>query len=99
MADTGQVESDLLFISLTRPTFIFGVTYMPVVANFFGCMMYYVLTTDFKGFLLMPVIHLIFYGMTKKEPLFMELFMTRAQHFNRCKNRFFHGMTNSYSVM
>lgn len=99
MADTGKVEADLLFLALTKPTYIFGVTTQPVIANFFCCMMYYIWSTDLKAFLAVPFIHMIFYGFCKKEPLFMELFFVKVQHCNRCRNKFFHGMTNSYSLM
>ncbi|MET0156185.1 MAG: VirB3 family type IV secretion system protein [Rickettsiales bacterium] len=95
----GTVEADLLFLAMTRPSVLFGVSYLPVICNFLLCMMYFVLSSDFRSFLAMPLVHLIFYGLTQKEPLFMELFMVRMQYCNKCKNRLFHHMTNSYSLM
>jgi type IV secretion system protein VirB3 len=99
MSESGKVEADLLFLAMTRPSFLFGVSYLPVIVNFLLCMMYFVVSSDFRSFLAMPLVHLVFYGLTQKEPLFMELFMVRMQHCNKCRNRFFHGMTNSYSLM
>lgn len=99
MANTGELEVDMLFLGLTRPSMLFGVSYTVVLANFFVCMMYFVLTSDFKGFGAMPIIHGIAYVLSEKEPLFLELFMIKQQKCNRCKNRLYHGLTNSYDVM
>jgi type IV secretion system protein VirB3 len=99
MVDTGELEVDMVFLGLTRPSMIFGVSYMVVVAYFFACMMYFVITSDFKGFLAMPAFHAVGYVLSEKEPLFLELFMVKQQKCNKCKNKFFHGMTNSYDVM
>ncbi|MCE3232987.1 MAG: type secretion system protein VirB3 [Rickettsiaceae bacterium] len=99
MAGTGELEVDMLFLGLTRPPMLFGVSYTVVLANFFICMMYFVLTSDFKGFGSMPLIHGIAYVLCQKEPLFLELFMLKQQKCNKCKNRLYHGLTNSYDVM
>jgi type IV secretion system protein VirB3 len=99
MAGTGELEVDMLFLGLTRPSMLFGVSYTVVLANFFICMMYFVGTSDFKGFMAMPVVHAVAYVLSEKEPLFLELFMIRQQKCNKCKNRLYHGLTNSYDVM
>lgn len=99
MANTGELEVDMLFLGLTRPSMLFGVSYTVVLANFFICMMYFVLTSDFRGFLAMPAIHALAYVMSEREPLFLELFMIKQQKCNKCKNRLYHGLTNSYDVM
>ena len=62
-------------------------------------MMYFVITSDFLGFLALPLIHGVGYILSEKEPLFLELFMIKQQKCNRCKNRLYHGLTNSYDVM
>jgi len=99
MANTGELESDMLFLGLTRPSMLFGVSYTVVIANFFFCMMIFVLTSDFKSFLAMVFIHGLAYFLSQKEPLFLELFMIKQQRCNKCKNRLYHGLTNSYDVM
>ena len=99
MADAGELETDMLFLGLTRPSMLFGVSYTVVLANFFTCMMYFVATSDFRGFLAMPFVHGVAYVLSEKEPLFLELFMIRQQKCNKCKNRLYHGLTNSYDVM
>ncbi len=98
-SDGGQLEIDMVFLGLTRPSMLFGVSYTVVMAYFFTCMMYFVLTSDFKGFGAMFPLHGIAYIASQKEPLFLELFMIRQQKCNRCKNKLYHGMTNSYDVM
>ncbi len=99
MAGSGELEVDMLFLGLTRPSMIFGVSYTVVMAYFFTCMMYFVATSDFKGFFAMPILHGFAYVMSEKEPLFLELFMIKQQRCNKCKNRLYHGLTNSYDVM
>ncbi len=99
MAGGGELEVDMLFLGLTRPSMMFGVTYTVFLMNFFVCMMIFVLTSKFQVFLLMGLFHAIGYIMCEKEPLFLELIMIRSQKCNRCKNRFYHGLTNSYDVM
>ena len=99
MAGTGELEVDMLFLGLTRPPMLFGVAYAVVMANFLVCMFYFVLTSDATGFILAPIVHGVAYIASQKEPLFLDLFMVKQQKCNKCKNRFYHGMTNSYDVM
>ncbi|PIR37404.1 MAG: type IV secretion system protein VirB3 [Alphaproteobacteria bacterium CG11_big_fil_rev_8_21_14_0_20_39_49] len=97
--ETGELETDMLFLGLTRPSMIFGVSYLVVMTYFLiGCMGF-VLTSDFKFFGGMLPIHCVAYVLSEKEPLFMELFMVKQQKCNKCKNKFYHGLTNSYDVM
>lgn len=99
MSDTGELEIDMVFLGLTRPSMFFGVSYTMVMLNFLCCMMAFVMTSNSKAFLAMFLIHGIGYVLSEKEPLFLELFMVKQQKCNRCKNRFYHGMTNSYDIM
>ena len=98
MAETGELEVDMLFLGLTRPAMLFGVGYTVVMANFLVCMFYFILTSEFKGFAALPIIHGIAYLASQKEPLFLELFMLKQQRCNKCKNKYYHGMANSYDV-
>ncbi len=99
MANTGQLEVNMLFLGLTRPSMLLGVSYLVVLTNFFICMMFYVLTSKFQVFMAMGLIHIVAYLLSENEPLFLELFMVRQQKCNKCKNRLYHGLTNSYDVM
>jgi len=97
--ETGELETDMLFLGLTRPSMLLGVSYMVVMSYFLVGTMGFVLTSDFKFFFGMIPIHGAAYVMSEKEPLFMELFMIKQQKCNKCKNRLYHGLTNSYDVM
>lgn len=98
MSAGGEIEADMLFLGLTRSPTLFGVSYNVVVMNFFVCMIWFVAAADLFAFLVMPLFHGIAYLLSSKEPLFLELFMVKQGKCNRCKNKFYHGMTNSYDV-
>ncbi len=100
MSETGELEVDMLFLGLTRPPMFFGVSYVIVMGYFLVVMLVFIQTNDiFFLFGAPPICHAIAYYPSQKEPLFMELFMIRVQKCNRCKNKLYHGMTNSYDVM
>ena len=54
MANTGELEVDMLFLGLTRPPLLFGVSYTVVMANFLVSLFYFILASDFKAFIAMP---------------------------------------------
>lgn len=95
MASDSKVETDPLFVGLTRPPQLFGVSYTFFVVNALLCMMSYIATSDFRFLAMSVPIHLIGYYICSKEPLFIEIFKVRADKCSRCKNRFYHG-ANSY---
>lgn len=96
MAKGGYLGMDQLFVGLTRPPMIFGVTYMYVVLNMLGSMMYFIASSDFKVVLVSGFIHGIAYLVCLKEPLLIEIFMLKQAKFGRCKNKAYHGYRNSY---
>jgi type IV secretion system protein VirB3 len=91
----GDLDSDSLFIGLTRPPMIFGVSYTFAMFNMLIGLVGYILAGDFKFLAAIVPIHFVGYLICSKEPLFIELFKTRAEKCNRSRNRFFHG-ANSY---
>jgi len=97
MAEAGKLKLDPLFVGLTRPTLLFGVSQQFVIFNALGCMGYFVQTNDFRILLMLFVNHMIGYIISFNEPLFLELFMIKMQKCNKCKNKFFHG-ANSYDM-
>ena len=90
-----DLEVDSLFVGLTRPPMLFGVTYMVVVVNALIGMIGYIATTEFKYLVLIFPLHAVGYYVCSKEPLFLELFKVRAEKCSRCRNRMHHG-ANSY---
>jgi len=98
MAHLGKVKLDPLFLGLTRPAMLFGVSYMYFGFNVLICLMYFVMTSDFKIVLVAVAIHVFGMVITKKEPLAVEILMTRLTKCGGCRNRQFYGGVNSYSV-
>jgi type IV secretion system protein VirB3 len=94
----GQLEVDKLFKGLTRPAMIFGVSFPFCFINLIVSFMSYVLSDNLLVLLvIMPAIHAVGYIICFKEPLFMELFMVKAQKCSKCTNKLYHG-SNSYDV-
>ncbi len=92
---SGKVAVDPLFVGLTRPPLIFGVSYAFAILNILLCMSAYIMTKSFSYLGLLVPVHMLGYILCSKEPLFIELFKVRAEKCSKCKNRFFHG-ANSY---
>ncbi len=97
MEEGGRLKLDPLFVGLTRPTLLFGVSQMFVILNAFSCMGYFVMTNDILALVALVIIHFIGYIICAKEPLFVELFMVKMQKCNKCVNKFYHG-ANSYDM-
>lgn len=96
----GKLEADMVFLGLTRPPMLFGVSYTFAGMNFFICLMAFIAFNQGLGtFLLLPVVHMIGYYFSAKEPLFLELIMIKMQKCGKCKNKVYHGFTNSYDVI
>lgn len=99
MAKTGSLKSDPLFIGLTRPPMIFGVSYKFVMINVLISFVCFIQTANLGIMLgLLPGMHGVAYIICFKEPLFLELWMLKLSKCNKCKNKMFHGYTNSYDV-
>lgn len=94
---SGTVKADSLFIGLTRPPLLFGVSYTFAILNAMCCLMSYVMTSNFLYLLALFPIHFLGYYFSLKEPLFIELFKIKGQKCSKSKNKFFHG-ANSYDV-
>ena len=91
----GQLQADPLFVGLTRPPMLFGVSYTFALLNGFLSMISYISFNDFKYLAMMFPIHMVGYYLCSKEPLFIELFRIKGEKCSRSRNRFYHG-ANSY---
>ena len=91
----GQVGADPLFVGLTRPALLFGVSMPYFMLNSMVCFIAYIVTTKFSYLAVSVPIHFFGYYLCSKEPLFIELFMIRSRLCNRSLNKIFHG-ANSY---
>lgn len=97
MAETGRLKVDPLFVGLTRPTLLFGVSQMFVIFNAFVCIGYFVMSNDLRAMLILGFNHMVGFLASSKEPLFVELTMIKMQKCNKCINKFYHG-ANSYDM-
>lgn len=95
----GKIGSDSLFLGLTRPSMIFGVTYVFASLNLLAALMLFVFTTNFFYLLVvLPTLHGIAYLICLKEPRTLEMIIMKTSSFSKCKNKSFYEGTNSYDV-
>lgn len=97
MSESGRLKLDPLFVGLTRPTLLFGVSQMFVILNSFVWIGYFIVLSDLRGIVALVICHTIGYVICSKEPLFVELFMIKMQKCNKCPNKLYHG-ANSYDM-
>ena len=99
MAGSGRLQSDPLFQGLTRPTMIFGVSYMFFVINAVVNMMIFINLQSFTALLVVaPSIHLLGFLICRNEPRAIEFLLLKLMRGLRCINRAYHNNTNSYDV-
>ena len=95
MADSGSVSTDPLFVGLTRPTMIFGVSFKFFFLNFFLGILSYINSPGLKVVFIAAALHLVGYIICFKEPLFLELYLKKGEKCTRCRNKSYYG-ANSY---
>lgn len=97
MAEAGKVTTDPLFVGLTRPPLLLGVSYSYFILNIAPCFILYILTNKFTYILILaPLIHAFGYFIHSKEPLIIDLIRVRAGKCSRCNNRYLVHGANSY---
>lgn len=95
---SGHVRFDPLFLGLTRPAMILGVSYTVAMMNGFFCLIGYVIAEDILLLAAMAPIHAVTYYISSKEPLFLELFQVKNSKCRKCTNRIYYS-ANSYDPM
>lgn len=96
---SGEVGTDPLFLGLTRPPMLFGVSYTFATLNGLTSLLAFVITSKFFYLLiLLPGLHMIGWLICLKEPRAIELLIARSSKCNVCRNRYYYGGTNSYDV-
>lgn len=96
---SGSVGADPLFLGLTRPPMLLGVSYTFAALNGIISLLAFVVTGSFFYLLvLLPGLHLMGWFICLKEPRAIELFIARMSKCNVCRNRYYYGGTNSYDL-
>lgn len=81
-----RLVSDPIFVALTQPQMIGGVTYSWAVFNLIVTVEAFLITKSFWSLLIALVIHAIGYLGCLKEPRFFDLWITRASRCPRVRN-------------
>jgi type IV secretion system protein VirB3 len=99
MANAGGVlQVDPLFLGLTRPALIGGVTFSYFAFNSLVSIVGFIVTSEFKIFILAIVVHVLGMLLSKKEPLAVDMLITKLQKCPKVPNSSFHGGLNSYNM-
>ena len=86
MEDGGRLKLDPLFVGLTRPTLLFGVSQMFVIFNALGCLGYFIMSSDLRAMIALIIFHFIGYIILKANLTF----------FNHCIVIYFLTKLNSF---
>lgn len=94
---SGKITSDPLFVGLTRPSMIFGVSIQYAMLNLMISVSIFIQKSSIYIIFIAFVVHMIGYLLCFKEPRFMELYLNYAGKCNQCPNKSYWG-ANSYNV-
>lgn len=88
-------QRDMLFLALTRPAMVWGVTYNFLVVNLIATGMLFVWTGSFLTILIGVPVHILGYVACLREPRRFDLWWVRLRYTLPTQTRFFWG-GNSY---
>jgi type IV secretion system protein VirB3 len=81
-----RLSTDPIFVALTRPQMIAGVTYSYAVFNLIVTLEAFLITKSFWSLVMAPVIHAVGYLACLDEPRFFDLWVTRVSRCPRVRN-------------
>lgn len=94
---SGNIQSDPLFMGLTRPPMLLGVSYTFAALNGIIALLAFVITENFVYlFVVLPGVHAFGWFICLKEPRAIELMIARYSKCSLCRNRSLYGGVNSY---
>jgi len=96
--DVGRIETDMLFLALTRPAIVLGVTYSWFLVEGMGWLLYFINTSSFYVVPGAAATHLIGILIIAKEPRFMEIVKIWLLTTTRCLNKRYYKGTSSYDL-
>lgn len=82
-------EKDSLFIAMTRPPMLFGVTFLFMGLNIFAVAFVFVITKNLFHLLFAVPIHLVGYLICLKDPQLLDVIVKKAQKTSGVTNRKF----------
>lgn len=98
-AQAGKIKRDPVFLGMTRPAMILGVTYSWFTLTAFTWMLVFIYNSRFgmviPGFL---ATHALGYLICSHEPRFVELVKVWVITSTKCMNKGYHGNTSSYDL-
>jgi type IV secretion system protein VirB3 len=97
--EVGRIGVDSLFLGLTRPTMVFGITYQWLMVEGLGALLWFINSPQ-KGyaFLIGGIMHIVGILLFAKEPRILEILSTWGRSSTKCVNRRYHSNTSSYDV-
>jgi type IV secretion system protein VirB3 len=81
-----RLSTDPIFVALTRPQMIAGVTYSYAVFNLIVTLEAFLITKSFWSLVMAPVIHAVGYLACLDDPRFFDLWVTRVSRCPRVRN-------------
>jgi len=81
-----RLSTDPIFVALTRPQMIAGVTYSYAVFNLIVTLEAFLITKSFWSLVMAPVIHAVGYLACLDEPRFFDIWVTRVSRCPRVRN-------------
>ncbi len=94
---SGRLSVDPLFVGLTRPPVIFGVSLKFAAVNMIVSVTLFIQGVGLIVLFIAGALHLLGYILCFKEPRCIELFFNKISKCNQCPNKSFYG-ANSYGI-
>jgi type IV secretion system protein VirB3 len=91
----GTLRADPLFVGLTRPSMIFGVSIQYAMLNLMISVTIFIQKSSIYIIFIAAAVHLVGYILCFKDPRFMELYLNYSGKCNQCYNKSLYG-ANSY---
>jgi len=83
---TAQLKRDTVFIALTRPQMLAGVTYSLFIANLVIAAEFFLIFKSLWSVLLAGILHMVGVLLCLREPRFLDLWIARVRYCPRVKN-------------
>lgn len=94
---SGKLDSDPLFVVLTKPNMFLGVSIEYLMINLMVSVTWFIQTSSYTSVLVALIVHFIGYILCLKDPRFMSVLLNKFGKCNQCSNKSFYG-ANSYNL-